>query len=121
MTKVINLDHLETRKDKAVILNGKQHVMKTLTVKDYILQLKTQQEIEKLSKLANENEADMDTADRLIELTVDALHQMFPTIPRDALLSLNMEQLGALRGLAEDFTQEEAPEAEVTGEQTGKE
>jgi hypothetical protein len=49
MTKIINLDQLETRKDKAVILKGKEHIMKTLTVKDYILQLKTQQEIEKLS------------------------------------------------------------------------
>jgi hypothetical protein len=121
MTKVINLDQLETRKDKAVILKGKEHVMKTLTVKDYILQLKTQQEIEKLSVKAASVEADVDTADKLIELTVDALSQLFPSIDRDDLLALNMTQLNALRGLADSYTEEEAPEPEATGELTGKE
>jgi hypothetical protein len=118
MTKVINLDQLETRKDKAVLLKGKEHIMKTLTVKDYILQLKNQQEIEKLS---SEPEPTMETADRLIELTVDALHQLFPTISKEDLMSLNMDQLNAMRGLAEGYTEEEAPEAEPTGELTGKE
>jgi len=118
MTKVINLDQLETRKDRAVILKGKEHIMKTLTVKDYILQLKTQQELEKLSANVEQNP---DTADRLIELTVDALSQLFPTIEREDLLSLNMDQLNAMRGLAEGFAEEEAPDAEDTGESTGKE
>jgi hypothetical protein len=118
MTKIINLDQLETRKDKAVILGGVEHIMKTLTVKDYILQLKTQQEIEKLS---NSEDVTVDTADRLIELTVQALHQLFPTIETEQLMSLNMEQLNAMRALAEDYTNEEAPEAEPTGEATGKE
>lgn len=118
MTKIINLDQLETRKDKAVILKGKEHIMKTLTVKDYILQLKTQKEIDQLTTMETDTP---ETADRLIELTVDALGQLFPTIERDDLLSLNMDQLNAMRGLAEDYTQEEAPDAEATGESTGKE
>lgn len=118
MTKIINLDQLETRKDKAVILGGVEHIMKTLTVKDYVLQLKSQQEIEKLT---SSDEASIDTADRLIELTVEALHQLFPTINKDQLYTLNMDQLNAMRGLAEDYTNEEAPEPEVTGEAIGKE
>jgi hypothetical protein len=118
MTKVINLDELETRKDKAVVLKGQEHIMKTLTVKDYILQLKMQQEIEKLSSA---EEQTVETADRLIELTVDALNQVFPTIDRNDLLALNMDQLNAMRGLVEDYTEEEAPEPEATGELTGKE
>jgi hypothetical protein len=118
MTKVINLDQLETKKDKAVILKGVEHIMKTLTVKDYILQLKTQQEIEKLSTA---EEQTVETADKLIELTVDALSQMFPTIAREDLLSLNMDQLNAMRALAEGYAEEEAPEAEPTGELAGKE
>jgi hypothetical protein len=118
MTKIINLDQLETRKDKAVILKGQEHIMKTLTVKDYILQLKTQQEIEKLSQSPEQT---VETADRLIELTVDALSQLFPTIAREDLEALNMDQLNAMRALAEDYTNEEAPQAEDTGESTGKE
>jgi GTPase Era involved in 16S rRNA processing len=118
MTKVINLDDLETRKDKVVILKGVEHVMKTLTVKDYVQQLKKQAEIEKLTTADTQT---VETADRLIELTVDALAEVFPTIPRDQLESLNMEQLNAMRSLAEGYAEEDAPEGEPTGESTGKE
>lgn len=118
MTKIINLDDLETRKDRVVILKGVEHVMKTLTVKDYVQQLKKQAEIEKLSA---EPEQTVETADRLIELTVDALASVFPTIPRDQLEGLNMDQLNAMRALADGYTNEDAPEPEATGEETGKE
>lgn len=118
MTKIINLDDLETRKDRVVILKGVEHVMKTLTVKDYVNQLKKQAEIEQLTTA---EEQTVETADRLIELTVDALALVFPTIPREQLESLNMDQLNAMRALAEGYAQEDAPEGEATGEATGKE
>jgi hypothetical protein len=113
MTKIINLDQLETKRDKVVILGGVEHVMKTLTVKDYIYQLKAGTEIE---KLANNGEPTPETADRMIELTVDALATLFPTIRRDQLEALNMDQLNAMRQLAEDYSAEDAPEGEPTGE-----
>lgn len=118
MTKIINLDDLETRKDRLVILKGVEHVMKTLTVKDYVQQLKKQAEIEKLSAVTEQT---VETADRLIELTVDALASVFPTIPRDQLEGLNMDQLNAMRALADGYASEDAPEPEDTGEETGKE
>lgn len=118
MTKIINLDDLETRKDKVVILKGVEHVMKTLTVRDYVQQLKKQAEIESLT--ANENHT-VETADKLVELTIDALAAVFPTIPREQLELLNMDQLNAMRALAEGYAQEDAPEGELTGESTGKE
>lgn len=117
MTKIINLDQLETKRDKVVVLGGTEHVMRTLTVKDYIHQLKSQREIEKLT---TGDDADPDTVDRILELTVDALHKLFPTITKEQLESLNMDQLNAMRALAEDYVAEEAPETEETGESTGK-
>jgi hypothetical protein len=118
MTRIVNLDQLETKRDKVVVLGGVEHVMKTLTVKDYIHQLKAQAEIE---KLATSEEATIESADRLIEVTIDALVQLFPTITREQFEALTMEQLNAIRGLAEDQAEEEGPEAEPTGESTGKE
>lgn len=113
MTKIINLDQLETKKDRSVILGGEEHFMATLTVKDYILQLKKQSEIE---KLASNEEVDLDAADRMMELTIDALNALFPTIKREQLEALNMEQINAMRELAEGHVKEDAPEAEETGE-----
>lgn len=117
MTKIINLDQLETKRDKVVVLGGEEHVMRTLTVKDYIQQLKKQQEIEKLSTNIDDSP---ETADRIIELTVDALHTLFPTITREQLEGLNMDQLNAMRALADDYVADDAPETEETGESTGK-
>lgn len=117
MTKIVNLDQLETKRDKVVILKGVEHVMTTLTVKDYIQQLKASAEIEKLTST---EDATPETADRIVELTIDALAKLFPSISRDELESLNMDQLNAIRGLAEDYTADEAPEGEPTGESTGK-
>jgi hypothetical protein len=112
MTKIVNLDQLETKRDKVVVLGGVEHVMQTLTVKDYIQQLKNGAEIEKLA----EGDTTPETADRIVELTIDALNKLFPTISRDQLEALNMDQLNAMRGLAEDIASEDAPEAEATGE-----
>lgn len=117
MTKIINLDQLETKRDKVVVLGGKEHVMATLTVKDYIQQLKGQQELE---KLASDVDATPETADRIVELTISALQKLFPTITREQLESLNMEQLSAMRELADDYVADDAPESEETGESTGK-
>lgn len=115
MTKVINLDKLETKKDRAVILNGKEHVMATLTVKDYIHQLKQQAEIDKLSKEVDGG-AGLEAADKIMEVTIEALGKLFPTIMREELEALTMEQLTAMRELAEEEVEKDAPEAEATGE-----
>lgn len=119
MTKIINLDQLETKKDKVVVLRGVEHTMKTLTVKDYIYQIKNQRELEKLSE-GDMDTADMDTADKILELTINALADLFPTIPREQLEALNMDQINAMRGLAEEYVADDAPEGEETGELTGK-
>lgn len=113
MTKIINLDQLETKQDRGVKLGGEVHYMKTLTVKEYIAQLKNQKELE---KLANDGAETPEAADRIMELTVDALSELFPTIKREQLEGLNLDQLNAMRGLADAYAAEDAPEAEQTGE-----
>jgi hypothetical protein len=117
MTKIINLDQLQTKRDKVVILGGAEHVMVNLTVKDYVHQLKQQAEME---KLATAPDSDPESADRVVELTVDILHKLFPTITKEQLEGLNLDQLNAMRSLAEGMVEEDAPEAEETGELTGK-
>lgn len=110
MTKIVNLDQLVTKRDKVVVLNGKEHEMKTLTVKDYVLQMKAASQINEMVKAGDES---IESAERVIELTVEALMKVFPTITKDEFEALNMEQLTAIRGLAEDFAAEDAPEPEA--------
>lgn len=117
MTKVLNLDKIETKRDKVVILNGKEHVMKTLTVKEYIESMKSAEKIDKLA-----SKADISNASQILELTLDALNKFFPTIKRTELEQLSYEQLTAIRQLAEDIGNSELTEedgddvGEVAGE-----
>lgn len=118
MTKIVNLDSLETKRDKVVILGGVEHVMKTLTVKDYIEQMKSSHE---LNKLAASEQLDEQGSERIMEITIEALMKIFPTISKEQFESLNMDQLNAIRELAEDIANEDAPEAESKGEAKGEE
>lgn len=108
MTKIINLDQLATKRDKVVVLGGEEHVMKTLTVKDYVQQMKASSQISELVK----EEDSIESAERIMELTIEALMKVFPTITKDQFESLNMDQLTAIRELAEDFATEDAPTPE---------
>jgi uncharacterized membrane protein YjjP (DUF1212 family) len=114
MAQILNLDKLETRREKVIILGGKEHVMKTLTVKEYIVQMKEAAELNKL--VVSE---DLDDATKIVDLTIDALLKLFPTITRDQFESLNMDQLTAIRKLAEEVSDDEL-ETEDAGEVTGK-
>lgn len=100
MTKIINLDALETKREKAIILNGKEHVMKTFTVKEYIYHMR---QAEKLTKL---EEGSLETLSAGIDATIDILAAAFPTIKREELEVLTMEQLEAIRSLVDDINEE---------------
>lgn len=117
MTKIVNLDQLSTKRDKVVVLGGEEHVMATLTVKDYIEQMKSTKEID---TLMNEGEESLEGAEKIMEITIKALMKLFPTITKEQFEALNMDQLTAIRELAEDFAEEDAPDAElVEGEKKG--
>lgn len=116
MTKVLNLDKIETKRDKVIILGGVEHVMKTLTVKEYIDQMKAGAEISTLN-----DSDDISSADRILELSINALMKAFPTITREQFEALNIDQLTAIRELVDDVADKEL-ETEDTGEgeATGK-
>lgn len=121
MTQILNLDKLETRKDKVVILNGKEHIMKTLTVKDYIEQMKSASKIDTLTK-----DVDMNSANEILDITIEALSKCFPTIQREEFEALTFEQLTAMRELTEKISDDdvedlkEPEKGEVEGEQAEK-
>jgi len=108
--QVVNLDKIVTRKDKVIILDGVEHVMRTPTVKDYIVQMKKAEQIQTLSETPS-----IESATKLLEITIETLMLSFPTIPQDTFESLNMDQLNALRALAEGEL-----EAEATGGAEGE-
>lgn len=115
MTQIVNLDKIETKREKIVILNGKEHFMRTLSVRDYIDQMKRSEQIEKLTV-----EADANSASKVLELTIEALDKLFPTIGMDALKELTFEQITMLRRLADANSAEEL-EGEVNeGEAEGE-
>ncbi len=112
--KVINLDKIVTRKDKVVILDGVEHALRSPTVKDYIDQMRTAKEIDDLTDTPT-----VETAQKVFELTIETLRRSFPTITNEQFHSLTMDQLNALRALAEDSSEAEAPQSEQ-GEAQGK-
>lgn len=113
MTKILNLDKIETKREKVLILKGVEHAMVTFTVRDYIDQMKS---IRELNDLELE---DVDSPARALEITIDVLSKAFPTIKRKDFESLSMEQLSAIRELVEDTANSEAPQTE-TGEIQGE-
>jgi hypothetical protein len=115
MTKILNLDKIETKRDKVVILEGVEHVMSTLTVKEYVNQMKKGVEIERLM----EDETAL-SAERVLELSIDALAKVFPTITKEQFENLNIEQLTAIRALVEDQGTDDLESSQVEGEALGK-
>lgn len=114
MTKILNLDQLVTKREKVVVLGGVEHVMATLTVKDYIQQMKTGAEI---NKIMQDTDGDLEmNAEKAMTLTIEGLMKMFPTITKEQFESLNMDQLTALRELSEDYASDDAPQGEDMGE-----
>lgn len=110
MTKILNLDKIETKREKAIILGGVEHVMKTFTVKEYIYHMK---EAAKLSKLDENN---IDSLDQGLAATVSILMNAFPTVTKEQFDALTMDQLDAIRELVDDQTEEDLgqePEGEA--------
>lgn len=112
MTKIVNLDKLATKRDKVVVLGGVEHPMKNLTVQDYVQQMKATQEIQNMV----EEDNGIETTEKIMNLTIQALMFLFPTITKEQFESLNMDQLSAIRQLADEYTGEDAPEPTTTGE-----
>jgi hypothetical protein len=114
MTKILNLDTIQTKRDKAIILGGVEHVMKTLTVKEYIYHMK---QAETLSKLGEDS---IDTLSAGLAATVNILTNAFPTVLREQFEDLSMEQLEAIRELVDSSNDEVVEDTDKSGETEGE-
>jgi hypothetical protein len=114
--RVVNLDKLTTRKDKVIILNGVEHVMRTPTVADYIDQMKKAEEISAIAEMPT-----IETATKMLELTIATLRTSFPTVTAEQFAALDMDQLNAIRELAESAAGDDLAEGDgAEGEASGK-
>lgn len=112
MTKVLNLDQLETTIDKVVTIKGVDHRMTPLSVEDFINQMK---EIDEATS------SEM-TALEMYELSLRVILRAFPTITEAQLRTLNTWQIDALYAFLKervDTAAEEGAEA-TSGNEKGE-
>lgn len=111
MTKILNLDKIVTKNDKVIELNGKEHVMKTFTVKEYIYHMREAQALIK----TGENDM-VDTIENGFEATIKILCNAFPTIKKEEFEALTVGQLDAIMAFIEDKNNEDLEESNNKGE-----
>jgi len=91
MTQFLNLDDFETKVEKVLKLKGKEHKMAALSVGAFIEQMKTAKALEKSGEA---NIADF------IDHMITMVDNVFPTIGRDELEKLSLDQLNAILDFA---------------------
>lgn len=104
MTDVLDIDKL-TPKDRVLWFNGNKHVMKLMTVRDYLFLGKTTREV------SNYSEEDLDMA---LEKVIEMIVRMFPTIKVDELYDAPVDQVWALMNFTQgnvDTATDEAPDS----------
>lgn len=110
MTKILNVDGLESANEERIItLNGKQHVMKDVSVGDYL-------KINQLVKQFNES-GDM-SIEAQAEFLISTILVSFPTCSKQELIDLDFDKLSAISEFARNGTLPEG--AKIEGEVDGK-
>lgn len=105
MTKILNLDTIETKVDKTIVLNGVEHAFSPFTVEQFIEQLKEIEAIENGERTLSIRE--------YAEYSIKSIKRAFPTVPEAELRALHVDKLKAIS----DFVRGEvAAEAEAGAE-----
>lgn len=84
MAKLLNLDELE-QIDYTLKLKGQEYPMVDISVGDFI----------KITKMTETLDENMPISAQM-EKTVELIQVRFPTVPKEELMSLNMDQLAAV-------------------------
>ena len=105
MTKLLNLDDLPTGDEKTIVLKGKRHQMKPLSVGQFIEQQKTASKLETDDDLSG-----------MVDLLVGTIGRAFPTMPEDELRGLTMGQLQSVF----QFLMDQTPEVPEQAKREGK-
>lgn len=95
-TKFIDLDSVAPSVELTVKLGGKSHAMKPATVADFIANTK------EIQKLGVNGDIEAET-----EIVIGMLLRAFPTMTKDMLLALTLEQLNQLNNAARAASGEE--------------
>lgn len=85
MAKILNLDELGKKEVRAIVIGGKEHEIKEMSVEDFIEVTKSAEKLEKTTDPAEQ-----------IQETVNMLQRALPTVDRKDLLALSFEKLTAL-------------------------
>jgi hypothetical protein len=105
MTKVLNLDEIETTSDRSIILNKASHAFQPYTVGAFIEQMKAMEEFGKRTDV---------TTSEYLEHMVATIHGAFPTAPLAELKELSMEKIK----LISDFVKGDLHKEAVAGLET---
>jgi hypothetical protein len=105
MTKLLNLDELPTRFEKTIVLNGKRHEMRPLSVGQFIEQQKT----------ARRLDGDADIGDA-VEMIIETICGAFPTMTPEELRSITFDKLNAIF----EFLRDQEPEVPAEAKASGK-
>lgn len=100
MTKLLDLDALASE-ERAIRLNGEEHVMAEVSVGEFIDLIRKTDEME---------DKDLDLATQM-ELMVDLVSRRFPTAPKDALRGLGITKLNRIIAFTRATAESEAEEA----------
>lgn len=109
MTKILNLDELETSFEKIIVVKGVKYAMAPFSVEDFINQMK---------ELEEASEKEMSGVD-IYELSLKMIQRAFPTLEAAVLRKLNTFQVDAIYNFLKANSEEEvrqAVEGNVSGE-----
>lgn len=82
--KILNLDKLDTKEGRQLVIRGKSHPVEEMTVENFIATTRAAEKI-----------ADASIADQ-IEATVEMIVRSVPTVDRSDLVKLSLESLQAI-------------------------
>lgn len=99
MTKILNLDELETTIEKVIVLKGVKHPFVPFSVGDFIDNLKEME--------ANAKREDVPMSEYM-EHMIGMVQRSFPSIPEQEVRDLPMEKLKAITDFIKGVTEEEA-------------
>lgn len=103
--KLLNLDDVGADEEKAIVLGGKEYVMKSMTVEDFIKLNRAEEELKK------KGEDQITLADQF-EILVETVGYAFPDMSEDMLKGLRLDQLNAIFEFTRAEVGEEAEQAE---------
>lgn len=113
MTKILNLDTLETDVEKTLVLKGQSHTFRPLSVSEFITAMK---EAEARQKAMREDGEEMQPSE-LAEYMIDQITRAFPTMSAADLGDLPADRLKKILNFVNDIVEEEAL-AGVTEDET---